>query len=40
MVAATSVADIPPELMNPDSIELISEIRRDYVSKFSEVWYY
>ncbi|OVA13762.1 hypothetical protein BVC80_1769g13 [Macleaya cordata] len=36
IIATTNVSDIPPELVNPDAIELVSEIRREYASKLQQ----
>ncbi|KAF6167292.1 hypothetical protein GIB67_043153 [Kingdonia uniflora] len=36
VIATTNVDDIPPELVNPDAVELVSEIRRQYSSKLNQ----
>ncbi|XP_042515097.1 uncharacterized protein LOC122089429 isoform X2 [Macadamia integrifolia] len=35
-IGATNVVDIPPELVNPDAIELVSDIRKEYASKLEQ----
>ncbi|KAI3940987.1 hypothetical protein MKW92_013999 [Papaver armeniacum] len=35
-IATTNVFDIPSELVNPDAVELVSEIRREYAAKFQQ----
>ncbi|XP_077248858.1 uncharacterized protein LOC143888352 [Tasmannia lanceolata] len=36
IITTPSVADIPPELVNPDAIELVSDIRREYATKLEQ----
>ncbi|KAL5994956.1 hypothetical protein ACLOJK_025013 [Asimina triloba] len=36
MIAAANIADIPPELVNPDALELVSDIRRQYATKLEQ----
>ncbi|XP_058078374.1 uncharacterized protein LOC131226723 isoform X2 [Magnolia sinica] len=36
IITTTNIADIPPELVNPDAIELVSDIRREYATKLEE----
>ncbi|KAI3917036.1 hypothetical protein MKX01_003485 [Papaver californicum] len=36
IIATTNVFDIPSELVNPDAVELVSEIRREYAAKFQQ----
>ncbi|KAJ4978257.1 hypothetical protein NE237_009037 [Protea cynaroides] len=35
-IGATNVVDIPPELVNPDAIELVSDIRKEYGRKLEQ----
>ncbi|KAJ1376816.1 hypothetical protein SESBI_49547, partial [Sesbania bispinosa] len=35
-IAITNVADIPPDLINPGTVELVLEIRREYTKKLEE----
>lgn len=39
-ITTTNVFDTPSELVNPDAVELVSEIRREYAAKFQQVLYY
>ncbi|MCL7032042.1 hypothetical protein MKW94_025820 [Papaver nudicaule] len=34
--ATSNVFDMPPELVNPNAVELVSEIRREYSAKFQQ----
>ncbi|XP_010251651.1 PREDICTED: uncharacterized protein LOC104593480 isoform X2 [Nelumbo nucifera] len=36
IIGTTNIADIPPELVNPDAVELVSDIRREYARKLEE----
>ncbi|KAL3829843.1 hypothetical protein ACJIZ3_018645 [Penstemon smallii] len=36
IVTSTNVVDIPPDLVNPGAVELISDIRRGYATKLEE----
>ncbi|KAF8398089.1 hypothetical protein HHK36_017015 [Tetracentron sinense] len=36
IITAANVADIPPELVNPDAVELVSDIRREYARKLEQ----
>ncbi|XP_038690276.1 uncharacterized protein LOC119989050 isoform X2 [Tripterygium wilfordii] len=35
-IATTSVTDIPPDLVNPAAVELVSDIRREYAKKLEQ----
>ncbi|XP_026414589.1 suppressor protein SRP40-like isoform X1 [Papaver somniferum] len=35
-ITTTNVFDTPSELVNPDAVELVSEIRREYAAKFQQ----
>ncbi|KAG1338253.1 hypothetical protein COCNU_04G005590 [Cocos nucifera] len=36
VITTENIADIPPELVNTDAIELVSDIRREYALKFEQ----
>eukprot|EP00268_Persea_americana_P007546 TRINITY_DN12831_c0_g1_i4.p1 TRINITY_DN12831_c0_g1~~TRINITY_DN12831_c0_g1_i4.p1 ORF type:complete len:579 (-),score=125.70 TRINITY_DN12831_c0_g1_i4:149-1885(-) len=36
VITTTNIADIPPESVNPDAIELVSDIRREYATKLEQ----
>ncbi|KAF6140168.1 hypothetical protein GIB67_028974, partial [Kingdonia uniflora] len=36
VIATANVADIPPKLVNPDAVELVLEVRRQYSSKLNQ----
>nr|XP_023900484.1 uncharacterized protein LOC112012320 isoform X3 [Quercus suber] len=35
-IATTNIADIPPDLVNPDAVELVLDIRREYAIKLEQ----
>lgn len=35
-ITTTSVADIPPDLVNPGAVEIVSDIRKEYAKKLKE----
>lgn len=37
IITAENIADIPPELVDTDAIELVSNIGREYALKFEQV---